>query len=125
MAAIREASVDHPTTAPGTPGGASNSKGGDDAATTGGAADPDSPSLIASDKKKQKKAAGGGKVAGRKRTMKEADDNGSGHDGVKSEGEAGERPSKIPKHVLGKSIVTLKKKQAAQGGADESDAGEV
>lgn len=90
--------------APGTPG---------DAAV---AADPESPSVRASQKKKNR--ASGGKVAGRKRNMKEADDGGSGDEG-------GERPSKIAKHVNGKSLFTLKKEDSAEGSADGLEAGEI
>lgn len=108
------------TAVPGTP---TNGAGGDDAATAA-AADPESPSELASQKKK-KKTAGGGKVAGRKRTMKEADDGGSGDEGGKNEGEGGERPKKVAKHVKGKPVVTSKKLKAAEGGADDFEAGEV
>lgn len=119
-AKIKEAPVES-TTGPGTP---ANGKGGDDAAATAAAAaaaaaDPDSPSVLASDKKKnKKKAAGGGKATGSKRTKKEADDGGSGDE---DENEGGERPKKIPKHVRGKPVVTLKKLEATQGLDDDFD----
>jgi hypothetical protein len=132
-AKINERDVDGAVSSnPGTPSKNKSVHGDVDAAA---AADPDSPSLIASDKKKQKKATttgggscGGGKftLAGRKRTQKEAaledddGDQGSGYDGDKNESEGGERPKKIPKHTLGKTVVTFTKVENAQSGADDS-----
>lgn len=90
--------------------------GNDAAAAAAAAADPESPSLLASQKKKRK--ASGGKVASRKRAIKDAD-NGD------NDGDGGERPSKIPKHVKGKSVFTLKKLEDAEGSADDLEAGEI
>lgn len=83
------------------------------------AADPASPSLVAS---KNKKAAAGGKVAGRKRTMKEAD-GGEGGDGDQDEADGGERPKKAAKRVKASRIVTTKEEPTA--GAGEMEPGEV
>jgi hypothetical protein len=123
---IKAKIMEKPVVAPGTPDTAINDNGGDKAATaTGAPADPESPSVLASDKKKKKRASGAGKVAGRKRTMKEAaadDGDDSVDDGdnkIKIEG--GERPNKIPKHFKGKAVVTLKKLEAAESGADDDD----
>lgn len=98
---------------PGTPATPATPDGG------GSAADPTSPSLVAS---KNKKAAAGGKVAGRKRTMKEAD-GGDGGDGDKDEAEGGERPKKAAKRVKAARSVILK--EEPNGGAGEVEAGEV
>lgn len=95
-----------------------NGDGGNDDAAAAAAADPESPSVLASQKKKNKNKASGGKVAGRKRNIKAAQDDSSGDEG-------GERPSKIPKHVKGKSIFTLKKEEAAEGSADDLETGEI
>lgn len=97
---------------PGTPATPATPDGG------GSAADPTSPSLVASRNKK----AAGGKVAGRKRTMKEAD-GGDGGDGDKDEAEGGERPKKAAKRVKAARSVILK--EEANGGAGEVEAGEV
>lgn len=97
--------------APATPGDGS----------TAAVADPGSPSLLAS---KKKKAAGGGKVAGRKRTMKEAE--GDDHDddaGFKKEAEGGERPKNGVKRVKATGDVTLKGEPS--DGAAQLEAGEV
>lgn len=98
--------------APATPGG--------DRAAAVAAADPGSPSLLAS---KKKKAAGGGKVAGRKRTMKEADGDDGDDTGDKKENEGGERPKKGVKRVKATGDVTLKGEH--NGGATQLEAGEV
>ncbi|KAG6358360.1 hypothetical protein INS49_014244 [Diaporthe citri] len=84
------------------------------------AADPTSPSLLAS--KNKKAAASAGKVAGRKRTMKEAD-GGDGGDGDKDEAEGGERPKKAAKRV--KSAGAVMTKEEPNAGAGEMEAGEV
>ncbi|KAI7773782.1 hypothetical protein LA080_009878 [Diaporthe eres] len=84
------------------------------------AADPTSPSLVAS--KNKKAASASGKVAGRKRTMKEAD-GGDGGDGDKDEAEGGERPKKDAKRVKASRIVTTKEEPTA--GAGEMEPGEV
>lgn len=97
-----------------------------DGATVLGATDPVSPSVIASEKKiAGKKIAG--KVAGRKRTMKEAgdgDDDETG--GINDEADGGERPKKAAKHVNSGRIVTLKEDPTVVSGeAKAEEAGEV
>lgn len=86
------------------------------------AADPTSPSLLAS--KNKKAAAAAGKVAGRKRTMKEADGGDEGGDGGdKDEAEGGERPKKAAKRV--KASRTVMTKEEPDAGVGEVEAGEV
>lgn len=93
---------------------------GDGSAATVAAADPGSPSLLAS---KKKKAAGGGKVAGRKRTMKEANGDDGDDAGDKKGTDGSERPKKGVKRVKATGDVTLKGEH--NDGATQLEAGEV
>lgn len=120
---IKETAVEC-TAAPDNPGTLTNGKGSGGAAATAVHAGAESSSVITSEKNKGNKGAGG-KVAGRKRTMKMADDGGSGDDGGKDESGGGERPKKMPKHFKGKHIVASEKLEAAEGGGDDVDAGEA
>lgn len=105
-AKINEAAMPSGSDAGGPDTPAATATPGDDRAAAVAAADPGSPSLLAS---KKKNAAGGGKVAGRKRTMKEA--------------EGGERPKNGVKRVKAAGAVTLKGEPS--DGAAQLEAGEV
>lgn len=86
------------------------------------AADPGSPSLIASLKKSAAPAAAaGGKVAGRKRTMKEANVDDGGDTGDNKEAHGGKKPK--AKRVKAEGAVKVK--EEPNPFVDNTEAGEV